>query len=573
VPSGGGPRGLEAPSGQQQAFAQPIPPPPPGPSWTPLEVVLGFLAASASFELDPAAARQYLAPGVQWLNSPQTSPPDVTVVTGWQERPVPGVSLRLAGGERAQAVTIKGDRLASLGGDGYYEYQPGPANYTFVLENSGGTWLIQQLPGRNLLLLTQALFEQVFQPRDLYFFGPLDTPSQNFLVPDPVFVPLQDPAAAANPTSLAAELVQGLLVVNERQQTWLSSATATAFPAGTTLSRQGGVTISNLTARVSLQIPGGSTQALADQMYAQLYETLTSSAYNSPQIVKYVDLIINGKPQQVSMAGATVPAVGSAHESLYFGAAGLIGQWSYGPTSTVATPDPLAPGAQVDAVAVSRGSRPSLAVAVPYEKGCAVYVGAENQSTGFATYRLSRSGGGCTSLSWDSYGHLWVVAGSNIWLVEQGQAPVTVAPPTSAPVLALQMAPDGVRAAFLVHTQHGNEMLLAAATYGINGWTFGSFRPVGSTLANPTAMAWYQPDDLIALDGSALYQVPLTGGISQELVPVPSQTVSVSTAGSANALAVRTASGMIYTWSAANDQWTPVRDLGAPVQAGPAYPG
>jgi hypothetical protein len=589
APSGGAPQRLEGQGGQQESFVQPLPPPGPNPRWNPSDVVQGFLAASANFELDPAAARAYLAPHVPlpWSTN-GGQPPVVTVVNPTVSTSSPGpTDKRISGGPPMWTVKVTGQRLATLSSRGDYLYLPGTETYTFQLGDYNGQWLIQQLPGQpgqNPLLLSETEFEQVFQPRNLYFFGPQDGPSQNYLVPDPVFVPLEA-AGATDASSLATELVQGLLHVPGSQATWLSQATYTGFPLGATLA-QPGVTISNLTARVSLVIPGASTPAELSQMYAQLDETLTSSAY-SPPIVQHVQLVVNGKVEHVGIGPANVPAIGSASanaavDPLYFAAPGLVYSWSGGGPSRVLTPDLLPPTSAITAVAASPGPNPNLAVAVPYRQGCEVFVGRADEPTRFEDWDLTSTGGVCSSLSWDNGSDLWMVAGSDIWVLQfsthypvyvQYPAPVQVDPPTNVPkaqVLALRIAPDGVRAALLVRTGNENEMLLAAVTYSTGNVTFASGRPVGTDVVNPTAISWYKPDDLIALAGSDLWEVPLTGGQSSSLTYVPSGTVAISTAGS-NALAIRTAAGQVYTSPTPGDAWKVIPSL--PTEAGPDYPG
>ncbi len=588
APSGGAPQRLESESGQQQSYVQPLPPPSPGPLWTPTDVVQAFLAASANFELDPAAARQYLAPKVElpW-NNVLGQPPVVTVVTKFFPAVTVDRNRNLSGGVSTATVTVKGELLASLSSRGDYLYQsPRAESYTFQLGNYDGTWLIQQLPGvgQNLLLLTESAFEEVFQPRNLYFFGPQDGASQNYLVPDPVYVPID--AATTDATSLATELVEGLLVVSGSQPTWLSSATDTAFPADTTLARPA-VTISNATARVSLRVPGVSTPAELSQMYAQLSQTLTSSAYDSPAIVQHVQLVVNGKLEHVGLGSASVPQVGTQDDSLYYASPDLLEDWSAPGTSPakVMTPDVLPPRSAITAIAVSPGRNPQLAVAVRYLRGCEVFVGRADQATRYTSWQLSSTGGACRSLSWDNPGDLWMVTGSDIWVSQPSQNasnpnqdPVEVDPPTGVPnsqILALRVAPDGVRAAFLEATSHGNKMLLAAVTYGTGNIYFGSGRPIGADIANPTAISWYKPDYLIALSPSTseIDEVPLTGGPSSALTPVPGGTVAISAAGSDNALAIRTNDGQVYTLSALGDGWAAVPQVLATVEAGPDYPG
>ena len=110
------------------------------------------------------------------------------------------------------------------------------------------------------MLLTQADFVHVYQPRNIYFFDP----AMNVLLPDPVYVP-----QAATPADLMTQLLKVLLAAPSG---WLLDAAQTAFPARTQLlnvSLDGGTAIVNLSGPVA----GASDQALR-QMFAQLPWTL-----------------------------------------------------------------------------------------------------------------------------------------------------------------------------------------------------------------------------------------------------------------------------------------------------------
>jgi Lipoprotein LpqB beta-propeller domain/Sporulation and spore germination len=575
APATGAPRKLQGDTGQQQAFVQPLPPPPPQPQWTPEEVVLGFLAAGASFELDPAAAQAYLAPGVRWNRSGP-----VTVV-GTNINATPHYLSRLPNASYA-TVALSGQVLASLNSSGQYVYQPAVTKrYQFTLVRVDGIWKIEHLPQGTGLLLTQATFQQVFEPRDLYFFRQTAS-SPPYLVPDPVYAPLQGQTNATE-TDLARGLVRGLL--NDKAS-WLSEATWTAFPPDTTLC-ESCVTVSNQTAVVDLG--GAAARSSLNQlreMYAQLSWTLTKASYLGP-VVQTVVLEVDGKVRDARGSAATVPAVGAATEPLYYGAAGLASLVPAGSLvpGRVPLPAVLAGRPDITAVAVSRGSRPLLAVAVPNAAGCAVYVTVPGRTSGYAVYRLTRKGGVCTSLSFDSGQNLLAVAGSGIWMLRPDHSAVTVGLRRASPllpagsrVLSLRMAPDGVRVALLVHIpgQSGNELLLAAIAYGSggNGVSLGQQVPVGTDLTNVTAMSWYTPDELLALDGSTgLFEVPLTGGTSTQVSTLPYPASAIATTGVNNTIAIRTIGGEIYTSSAPVGPWSLVKAGSVPLEAGPAYPG
>jgi sarcosine oxidase gamma subunit len=572
VPVGTAPRSLEGQSGQQQAFVQPLPPPAPTSAWNPEEVVLGFLAASASFELDPAAAEAYLAPGTPWRHSAS-----VTVVGTSLEYKEPNIS-RLTAAISA-SVTVSGHVLASLSSLGQYSYKQGATSWPFKLYKVGSIWRIQNPPP--FLLLTQTTFEQVFQPRNLYFLGGPDG-SDRYLVPDPVFAPLQG-RTNANVTDLATELVNGLL---HDKDSWLAHGTRTAFPKGTTC--KSCVDVSNQTVVVNL---GGraatASQADLGRMYAQLRETLASPSYDLPAVAQHVVLKIDGTVRRVRPS-AILPQFGALGGTLYYAGAGLVSKFAPGSRpAKVPLPVPLAGEPDVTAIATSYGTS-ELAVAVPNGRGCAVYVVNAGKTTGYSTYRLSGTGGSCTSLSFDQAQNLWAVAGSRIWVLRPHQRAEQVSPmptasgvlPAGSRVMSLRIAPDGVRAVLLVRTptttgpKYRNVLLLAAAgeESGVTTLTVGP--PVGTDLGSVTAVSWYSPDELLVLNGSTeLYEVPLTGGKSSLVATLSTKAVDLSTAGDDGAIAIGTANGKVYLSPGLDQGWTEVRSGPAPVQAGPAYPG
>lgn len=553
VPTSGAARALPGNSGAPEAFVQPLPPPAPQSSWSPEAVVDGFLQASAS---SLAAARRYLAPGVNWH-----PPGSVTVLNGNNPSVVqtPDPKLRF----NAAQVTVSGQRLASLSETGQYLYRPGAASYNFTLARSSNVWLIESLP--QTLLLTQTDFQEVYQPRNLYFFS-----ASNGLVPDPVFAPVQG-ANAALSTDVAADLVNGLI---EDRGSWLSAVTTTDFPARTRLL---GISISGQTAVVNL---GGTAStasaALREGMYAQLWQTLTSPAY-SPPIATSVQLEIDGAVQylQPVVTGTS----GTEDKALYLADGYLVKELPPGGRATTSTKAFPFLGADITAVAISRVGRPELAAAMPGRRGCAVEVGDLDGAGGYNSYTLG-SEGPCTSLSWDNSGRLWAVADGRIWVLQPGySAPVRVSVPSLAAgsrVLALRIAADDVRAAMLVQapsgTQMVNQLFLAAVRYTAKGISLGSTVPsdstvpIGTDLADPTAISWYGQYYLVAIDGPEMYQVPLTGGQSQPLEPVPAGAVSISSDGME--FAVATTDGKVWVSPGPEAGW-PWSAQGTAV----AYPG
>lgn len=588
APSGGPPRSAPGGNSQAQAYVQPLPPPGPTSRWTPEQVVLGFLHASASYAYDPAAARQYLVPELRRSWHPGRG---VAVVGG-----TPAVTQlsynskqqSLGGGQSLpqKVVHVTGPQVATLSQSGQYRYAPGNVNIRFQLaESANGVWLIEQLPLQTLLL-TESDFEEVYQPRNLFFFAPApasQTPS--VLVPDPVYAPLQSSNSALN-TDLATGLVNGLL---KGQGGWLSGATTSAFPAGTRLLKK--VTITGKTAQVDL---GGSAAHAQPQqvmlMADQLAETLGDSSYALP-LATHVQLSINNSVQYSIGAPDLVPSVPSGPVELITGTSSvgeLPAQPEHGTRLQARLTQEQIGAANVTAVAASPGQDhpQQLAVAVRNLAGCAVEEQPGGQSA-YKTYQLTSTAGACGSLSYDTNGNLWAVAGGEVWVLSPGHAPAAVdmsamsaAMQPGDQILALQMAPDAVRAALLVSTPAaGNRLLLAAVRVGGGSAAFGQPVTVGTTgVSDPAAISWYDAYHLAVLGSGGIYAVPLTTGAGQQptpqlittLPPTSAQTVTLTTDGTE--LVVGTTQGTTQdVWAepvSSPGSWSLVAN-----GADPVYPG
>ena len=139
---------------------------PPSREMTALEVVQGFLEASASFDGDHAVAREYLTPEANERWDPSVG---VLVHEG-----IPVLS------EAGPNVTVVATRVGRVESDGHYVVSnPGSeitAIYTLVDTPSG--LRIESLP--NGLLLSRADVDRAFRSYSLYFFNP----SFERLVPD-----------------------------------------------------------------------------------------------------------------------------------------------------------------------------------------------------------------------------------------------------------------------------------------------------------------------------------------------------------------------------------------------------
>jgi len=593
VPSTNTPRQVLTGGNAVQAYVRPLPPPPPssGQYKSPSETVLGFLAASATYAYDPAAARQFLSPALRktWRPGPVTvvsslGRPKGAPASGKSSlacRALESTCAQFSGkpsaGVDRQSVDITAQHLATLSPGGQYEPNAGTSNYTFSLAKpKNGVWLITKLPADGLhnLLLTKASFEEVYQPRNLFFFARQGTVVNGELVPDPVYAPLQSANNALN-TDVAAGLVKGLL---SDPTGWLSDATTTAFPPGTTLVK---VTLRGQVAIVDLggAAKNASAQRL-NQMEAQLLATLDSKAYSSPlahNVVLYIDgrkrytspnsnpsrvvlgqLVYQSGPDTVSEVTNNSKSPSTLALPRQIGFAQI--------TATAATE----PGAVAAAVQSEVGA---VAVAVQSGAGCAVYIHGASGGP-YHSYHIPDSAGACSSLSWDRNGNLWAVAGGHIWVLRPSRTHyqlLAVRSPGNLPpdgksgpnILSMQMAPDGVRAALLVKSSDGNRVLLTAVVFSVNGPKAGNGkgRPEdgaegtagnadGSSLSvslgaavqawpglsRPTALSWYNSYELVVLTRNAIWQVPLTGAAGRLLGNAPAGAMSLATNGAALAV-------------------------------------
>jgi hypothetical protein len=520
--------------GISQENPQPIPVPP-GPGWTAKQIVSGFLAASASFAGDHAVAREYLDSIAQRNWKPGWA---VTVVsTAPTTSNAPAIRRQVSGEpEELAQVKVTGLPVATLTGTGQYLASSGSSSesYDFSLIKINGQWRIDTLP-TSQLLLTETDFEQVYQPRDVYFL----TQSGRTLVPDPVFVPQQ-----ATTTELATGLVNSLL--EDPQRGWLSGAAVTGFPAHAWLIG-GQVTISGSNAIVNLGEKHATTgrRQLA-QMAAQLAWTLASGT----PTIQGVLLQINGRPvlrnqyQLPQDFSGWVPAQPGGSSLYFVGSHGEvqelsgIGQPGSGRVAAV-------PGA---AGTASPGGTPALgSIAVSPNRrwvagitagGGAVYIRDLTRGVWLPPWRPTS--GTCTSVSWDAQGNLWIAAAGEVWMLPPGG--------TSAPLVTMdggipgdavtqfRVAPDGVRVAMIVHGMVDGKLVsqvqVAAITHSGPSASVGQPETIGSAIPDPESLSWYGTDDVIVLNGSPsgsqLYEVPLNGGQPSPIQSAGGDPVSVT---------------------------------------------
>jgi hypothetical protein len=542
-------------------------PAPPGKGWSPRQIVSGFLAASASFAGNHSVARQYLIAKQARSWNPGWA---VTVVTALTVKPRKIPANEKVTGQRIPPKTVNfsvsGLELAALNTSGQYETPGSPsrrASASFSLIKVRGQWRITNPPRR--LLLSSSEFHRVYQPRDLYYFA---TGGSVTLVPDPVFVPLQ---------AAATDLATGLVTALKQQPTdWLAGATETRFPAGTKLN--GPVRIEGTAAIVNLggAVAKADTGTL-DSMAAQLVWTLTSPSYG-PSALTSIRFEVNGRPALSTAVGGLevrstynidVPATSSA-AALYF--VGQHGGVQKLPATGTAKPSAVPGEAGSAAVPMNPiAVAPPTSSVVPSRYVAGISPNRRTVSIGAmvkgAVLRSWRPGGRATSLSWDPEGELWVASSKGIWLIRPG-AKVPLAPGDQ--VTALRVAPDGVRLAMIVQTSTGPQVMVGAISRTGEMPSIGVPVAIGAGVADPTALSWYDADDLAVLSragavGAQIKQVPVNGGLPAR-IGSEQRAISLATAGSQ--IVAGLAGGRLVTSTPSTDNWKLL-----PPGQNPVYPG
>ena len=580
------------PGGQSQPFMQRIPQAPQA-TWTPTEVVQGFITASGSLGNLQQIANEYLTSqfsktwNPKWSATVYSKGPFVAPPTA------PGGSCSSSSKDnpkqrrpqKTAEVEVTGAVQANVQGTGGYAVAsakaPQQPEYFGLVQEAGGAWRINCAPQK--LLLTSYLFSIDYQQRNLYFFDP----KYQVLVPDPVYVPLN-----ATPAELMNNLVSDL---EKPPKDWLSGATFTAFPLGTDV---GDVTLDGGTATVNLTgaIAKASPQVL-QQVSAQLWWTLTSSgqanqANQANQAVQSVELVLGGKPwiplnvqqnpvQNQSQYSPPPPAKTGVF--YYLDSAGYVVEQN-GPQGT---PRRIGPsiGKGFSQIAVS-----PLVGGVQYV--AALSGGAQASGTlytGQLGGKLVKRGTGYSSMSWDPNGYLWTTSDDQIFRLRGnarlGQSafqpvPVNVpnVPTASGSFSAIRVAPDGVRVAIIVG---GSVLNFGAITSEPGPRSQPDFKIVlspfyvavpGTTL---TAVTWYGTDNVITLGtpGPVLTEYAVNGGGSTSIPPAPG--AATVTASSGWPLIAGVAKDGMWSDASQTGAWGPISNANSVPLKGvsPVYPG
>ncbi len=574
-------------NGQNLQFSAQIP----GTGWSPQQIVSGFLIAAAANQ--DQVARQYLAPAARehWNPSLTTTtyvyqtrpnvlnpvPPTIVSQPGDTDGkkgggPPPSAVVQVNG--KIQAILSTKDGTYAVPSSASGPNGSGPQFFTLVKTN--GEWRISVAPP--VLMLTQAQFADDYDLRNLYFFDP----NYRYLVPDPVYVPLQASASA-----LTSRLV-GYLKAPPRD--WLAGgATQTAFPAATK------VTAALAEGLATVNVTGTITKAEEAEADSQLLWTVVGSGQGGSQ-VKSAALYVNGKPFIPAGGGANAvqnqaqakygPATGisttAAGQAVYYlDSAGDVYSDRVGVAGVAGKQTLVAKiGAGYTQIAVS-GDGKYLAALRDEE----LYIGPINGPL------ARQQGSGYMTLSWDPSDNLWTTTGADeqIFVFRAGatlngrQAKPIAVTVTSSPgnsgdqFTALQIAPDGVRVAMILN---GEELTFGAIVWASGtGPGLGSVRiqlspfNVGDLTSGFDQVTWYGADNVITLGASTLTEYPVNGGTptSQTL----DQTVQSITATPGQALIAGVAKGEMIEASNLTGAWATIAtSAGTPVKGiSPTYPG
>lgn len=564
---------------------------PPGAGWNPQQMVSGFLIAAAANQ--DQVARQYLAPAAREHWNPSLT----TTTYVYQTRPnvlnpVPPAIVpqpgdtggKKGGGQPPSAIVqVNGKIQAILSTkDGTYAVPSsasgpngsGPQFFTLVKTN--GEWRISVAPP--VLMLTQAQFADDYDLRNLYFFDP----NYRYLVPDPVYVPLQ-----ASASTLTSRLV-GYLKTPPKD--WLAGgATQTAFPAATK------VTAALAEGLATVNVTGTITKAEEAEADSQLLWTVVGSGQGGSQ-VRSLALYVNGKPFIPAGGGANpvqnqaqaeygpatgVSATPAGQAVYYLDSAGDVYSDRVGVAGVAGKQTLVAKiGAGYTQIAVS-GDGKYLAALRDEE----LYIGPINGPL------ARQQGSGYMTLSWDPSDNLWTTTGADeqIFVFRAGATlnsrqakpiAVTVSGPgivSAEPFTALQIAPDGVRVAMILN---GEELTFGAIVWASGtGPGLGSVRiqlspfNVGDLTSGFDQVTWYGADNVITLGASTLTEYPVNGGTptSQTL----DQTVQSITATPGQALIAGVAKGEMIEASNLTGGWATIATSAGTLVKGisPTYPG
>lgn len=526
-----------------------IEPLPPEAGAAPEEVVRGFVDASASTARNHPVARQFLSAeaATSWSDS------DVVTVIGAAYS-----TFQTARG----TVEVTAPLVGTVDGRGVFTVGDGTLfTQTFTLTDESGQWRI--VDPKDGLLMLQPDFARTYDAVTAYFLDPTRTR----VVPDPRYLV----TGAAQPNVLVERLIAGPStaisagVVNPLAQARLRST----------------VSVSGTTARVDLIFPEGATDAVVTGVSAQVVWSMDSLGLRS------VELLRDGQPlgppaapdvQSVDdWAGldpdaAPVDAVGhyldngALHLVTDGGPApGPAGTGVYGLTSAAVSADDRT-GALTFMAGVTMAGPTATLLAGPYGGDLAPVL----------------SGGSFTSpTTIGTRPEVWTVRdGTEVVRLPAGGVPQTVNA-TTLPGLGrastFQLSPDGVRAAVVIETPQGGQLLVGTVVRAEDTVSVRDLRSVAPSVRQVVDVAWRNSGLLMLLAGdpnqerTVPYTVSVDGwGLSQvTMAGLPGQPTALAAAPSRQPLVA--AGGTMWLLSGGN--WVTLLRGEQPVPgSAPFYP-
>ncbi|GAB3311942.1 MtrAB system accessory lipoprotein LpqB [Geodermatophilus aquaeductus] len=516
---------------------------------TPEEIVRGFVDAAASSVNGHPVAVEHLTPeaGVTWSDEAGITlvGPDYATVT-----------------TSSGTVVMTGDQVGTVDPRGVFTAASDTVfTHEFTLAEVDGEWRIVNPPDGLVMLVPD--FERLYDDLAVYFVDPTATR----VVPDPRYLI----SGEAQPTTLVQRLVEG-------PSPALAAGVGNAL-GGVTLTRA--VTVSGSTAVVDLAGLDDLSPQQLGQLSAQLVFTL-----DQVEGTNSVEVRTNGEPVTIdgvptaqrtddwaSFSPDSVPADAAGHY-LDGGrlmtvdgqpAPGPAGSGAYGLTSAAVSADPRTSALTTMAGVSVAGGTASLLLG-PYGGDLAPVVTASRLSV--PTVAATRP-------------EFWVVRDEGTVV----RVPASGSPqPVNAPTLAgqgrttaLQLSPDGVRAAVVVTRGDDAVLLVGTVVRSDEGpVALRDLREVAPALASVVDVGWRTAGSLVVLadggeDGVVPYVVGVDGwGLST--VPtsgLPSPPTSLAAAPGQRALV--SAGGTV--WELAGGTWVTLIRGQAPVPGTePFYP-
>lgn len=511
---------------------------PPRPGMDPVEIVRGFLDASASTEGNFATARSYLssAAAASW------APSRISVVDSY------AVALKRAGADRVLGTGALIGRVDEAGS--LERVKPVPYSKFFHVVREGGEWRISDPPPA--LLLSRADLDRGYRSHPVYFFDP----QLRSLVPDIRWF--------ANGGLRDAVAVTRAVLAGPSE--WIGPAVQTVVPGGTRLTLdsvpvQGGIASVDLT-RDAL----GASDDDRLRMAAQIVWTLT----DLPDITGVI-ITVNGQPFPM---GPEVPSIMDA------------GTWSRYDPDVLAPPIPSAvldegtprslnAGSSVSISDVDDGRWREMALGLDGSTVAGVdEAGRRVQRRSYqGTAQTVIRGKDLHSLSFDRDGGVWAISEGRIYRSSvtgvESQIPA-FGLPRGATVVALSVARDATRIALIVRDATGARQLMLARLVRKSGaFSVEEARRFEDQIEQPTDVAWADADTIAVLAATTgLQPGVLTVDVDSNNVrslSAPGGPLSIAAA--PNRQVLLAAQGN-QVWGYQAQQWQPISKGSSPV-----YPG